>query len=46
MQLISDRIRRLRESENLVEAACAVLKHLGELKRTYLMPWEVDRHFS
>ncbi|MBC6435690.1 hypothetical protein FM036_40900 [Nostoc sp. HG1] len=29
MQLISDRIHRLREKENLEEAARAVLKHLG-----------------
>jgi hypothetical protein len=35
MQLISDRISRLRENENLEEAARAVLKHLGELKRPY-----------
>ncbi|MGF1938778.1 MAG: hypothetical protein RM347_031205 [Nostoc sp. ChiQUE02] len=32
----SDRISRLRENENLEEAARAVLKHLGELKRPYL----------
>ncbi|MBW4558192.1 MAG: hypothetical protein KME59_20115 [Trichormus sp. ATA11-4-KO1] len=36
MQLISDRISRLRNHENLEEAANAVLKHLGELKRPYL----------
>jgi hypothetical protein len=36
MQHICDRIRRLRESENLEEAARAVLKHLGEVKRPYL----------
>ncbi|MCC5660347.1 hypothetical protein LC608_25890 [Nostoc sp. XA010] len=36
MQHISDRISRLRESKNLEEAARAVLKHLGELKRPYL----------
>jgi len=30
------RIRRLRESENLEEAACAVLKYLGEIKRSHL----------
>ncbi len=36
MQLISDRIHRLRENENLEQAARAVLKHLGELKRPYL----------
>ncbi|WP_416235769.1 hypothetical protein [Nostoc sp. UHCC 0252] len=36
MQQISDRISILRENENLEEAARAVLKHLGELKRPYL----------
>ncbi|WP_414572330.1 hypothetical protein [Nostoc sp. CCY 9925] len=36
MQGICDRIRRLRERENLEEAARTVLKHLGELKRPYL----------
>jgi hypothetical protein len=36
MRQISDRISRLRENENLEEAARAVLKHLGELKRPYL----------
>ncbi|MHC5771287.1 MAG: hypothetical protein ACYTXI_38150 [Nostoc sp.] len=36
MQLISDRINRLRDNENLEEAARGVLKHLGELKRSYL----------
>ena len=36
MQLISDRISRLRENENLEEAGRAVLKYLGELKRPYL----------
>ncbi|MCC5669191.1 hypothetical protein LC653_36450 [Nostoc sp. CHAB 5784] len=36
MQLISDRISRLRENDNLEEAARAVLKHSGELKRPYL----------
>jgi len=36
MQQISDRISRLREKENLEEAARAVLKHLGEVKRPYL----------
>ncbi|WP_196519984.1 hypothetical protein [Nostoc sp. WHI] len=36
MQQISDRINRLRNYENLEEAARAVLKHLGELKRPYL----------
>ena len=36
MQLINDRISRLRESENLEEAPSAMLKYLGELKRPYL----------
>lgn len=36
MQVICDRINRLRNNENLEEAARAVLKHLGELKRPYL----------
>ncbi|WP_373529409.1 hypothetical protein [Nostoc sp.] len=36
MQQISDRISRLRENEKLEEAARAVLKYLGELKRPYL----------
>ncbi|MBW4458254.1 MAG: hypothetical protein KME55_39855 [Nostoc indistinguendum CM1-VF10] len=36
MQLLCDRISRLQENENLEEAARAVLKHLGELKRPYL----------
>ncbi|WP_375502585.1 hypothetical protein [uncultured Nostoc sp.] len=36
MQLISDRITRLRQNENLEEASRAVLKYLGELKRPYL----------
>jgi hypothetical protein len=36
MHQISDRIRRLREDENLEEAGRAVLKYLGELKRPYL----------
>lgn len=36
MQLISDRISSLRNHENLEEAAVAVLKHLGEVKRPYL----------
>jgi hypothetical protein len=36
MQLISGRIRRLRENENLEKAARAMLKYLGELKRPYL----------
>ncbi|RCJ41336.1 hypothetical protein A6770_36075 [Nostoc minutum NIES-26] len=36
MRQICDRIRRLRENENLEEAARAVLKYLGELKRSHL----------
>ncbi|MBW4457704.1 MAG: hypothetical protein KME55_36520 [Nostoc indistinguendum CM1-VF10] len=36
MQLISDRLTRLRQNENLEEAGRAVLKYLGELKRPYL----------
>lgn len=42
MQLISDRISRLRENENLEEAVRAVLKHLGELKRPYLTSFEEE----
>ncbi|MHC5853862.1 hypothetical protein [Nostoc sp.] len=42
MQLINDRISRLRENENLEEAARAVLKHLGELKRPYLTEFEEE----
>ncbi|WP_167306173.1 hypothetical protein [Nostoc sp. UIC 10630] len=37
---VADRISRLRENENLEEAARAVLKHLGELKRPYLSEFE------
>ncbi|MCC5661224.1 hypothetical protein LC608_30535 [Nostoc sp. XA010] len=40
MQLISDRISRLRENENLEDAPSAMLKHLGELKRPYLTAME------
>ncbi|MDZ7966187.1 MAG: hypothetical protein RM368_14590 [Nostoc sp. DedSLP03] len=36
MQEICDRINKLRENENLEEAARAVMKHLGEVKRPYL----------
>lgn len=36
MQLISDRVNRLRDNENLEEAARTMLKHLGKLKRPYL----------
>ncbi|QLE53614.1 hypothetical protein FD724_37815 (plasmid) [Nostoc sp. C057] len=36
LQIRCDRISRLRENENLEEAARAVLKHLGEVKRPYL----------
>ncbi|MBD2505294.1 hypothetical protein [Anabaena azotica] len=38
----SDRISRLRECENLEEAARAVLKHLGEVKRSYLTVFESE----
>ncbi|MBD2536897.1 hypothetical protein H6G97_49855 [Nostoc flagelliforme FACHB-838] len=40
MQVICDRISRLQENENLEDAACALLKHLGELKRRYLTAME------
>ncbi|OYE00912.1 hypothetical protein CDG79_32515 [Nostoc sp. 'Peltigera membranacea cyanobiont' 232] len=36
------RIHSLREKENLEEAARAVLKHLGELKRPYLTEFEEE----
>ncbi|MBD2492327.1 hypothetical protein [Aulosira sp. FACHB-615] len=36
MQQVCDRITRLQESENLEEAGRAMLKYLGELKRSYL----------
>ncbi|RUR75951.1 hypothetical protein ACF3DV_26630 [Chlorogloeopsis fritschii PCC 9212] len=36
------RITRLRENENLEEAARAVLKHLGELKRPHLTAFEEE----
>jgi hypothetical protein len=36
MQVICARINRLRNNENLEEAARAMLKYLGELKRPYL----------
>jgi len=42
MQQISDRISRLRENENLEEAARAMLKYLGELKRPYLTAFEEE----
>lgn len=42
MQLISECISRLGENENLEEAAHAVLKHLGELKRPYLTAFEEE----
>ncbi|MHC0067945.1 hypothetical protein ACWATR_34485 [Nostoc sp. UIC 10890] len=42
MQMICDRISRLRENENLEEAARTVLKHLGELKRSYLTAFEEE----
>ncbi|BCL39675.1 hypothetical protein [Nostoc sp. MS1] len=40
MQGVCDRITRLRGCENLEEAAHAVLKHLGEVKRPYLTTME------
>ncbi|NDJ26295.1 hypothetical protein GS682_33025 [Nostoc sp. B(2019)] len=40
MQSLSTRIDKLRDSDNLEEAALAVLKHLGELKRPYLTEFE------
>ncbi|WP_414756604.1 hypothetical protein [Anabaena sp. CCY 9910] len=42
MRGICDRIHRLRECENLEEAAGAVLKHLGEGKRPYLTAFEEE----
>lgn len=42
MQLISDRISRLWENESLEEAARAMLKYLGELKRPYLTAFEEE----
>ncbi len=39
-QKMCDRIRRLRDSGTLEEAAISVLKHLGEVKRPYLTPLE------
>ncbi|MEH2383648.1 MAG: hypothetical protein V7K27_32950 [Nostoc sp.] len=36
MQLLCDRIHKLRENENLEDARSAMLKYLGELKRPYL----------
>ncbi len=42
MQVICDRINRLRNNENLEEAARAVLKHLGEFKRPYLTEFEEE----
>ncbi|MBG1262875.1 hypothetical protein [Nostoc commune] len=42
MQVICDRIHRLRENENLEDAPSAVLKHLGELKRPYLTEFEEE----
>ncbi|WP_460203746.1 hypothetical protein [Scytonema sp. NUACC21] len=40
MQKICDRITRLRSHNILEDAAHAVLRHLGELKRPYLTPIE------
>ncbi|MBU7587335.1 MAG: hypothetical protein KAF91_31605 [Nostoc sp. TH1S01] len=42
MQVICDRIRRLRENGKLEVPAEAVLKCLGELKRTYLTGFEEE----
>lgn len=42
MRQICERISRLRERENLEEAARAVLKRLGELKRPYLTAFEEE----
>ncbi|MGJ5634504.1 hypothetical protein [Nostoc sp. CALU 1950] len=42
MQVICDRIIRLRENKNLEDAPSAVLKHLGELKRPYLTAFEEE----
>ncbi|MBD2302824.1 MULTISPECIES: hypothetical protein [unclassified Nostoc] len=42
MQEVCDRIRGLRESENLEEAGRAVLKYLGEMKRPYLTAFEQE----
>jgi hypothetical protein len=42
MQLISDRIHRLRNSGKLEASAEAVLKCLGELKRPYLTAFEEE----
>lgn len=42
MREVCDRIRGLRESENLEEAGRAVLKCLGELKRPYLTAFEEE----
>ncbi|ODG99943.1 hypothetical protein A4S05_35620 [Nostoc sp. KVJ20] len=36
MREVCDCISRLRDNQNLKEAARAVLQHLGELKRPYL----------
>ena len=42
MRVICDRISRLRDNESLEEAAHAVLKHLGELKRPHLTAFEEE----
>ncbi|BAT56686.1 hypothetical protein NOS3756_56980 (plasmid) [Nostoc sp. NIES-3756] len=42
MQEVCERIHKLRDSENLEEAAGAVLKHLGEVKRPYLTAFEEE----
>ncbi|WGV29091.1 hypothetical protein [Halotia branconii] len=42
MQSLSVRINTIRNNENLEEAADAVLKHLGQLKRPYLTEFEAE----
>jgi hypothetical protein len=42
MQVICDRINKLQENENLEETARAMLKYLGELKRSYLTAIELN----
>ncbi len=40
LQLLCERLRKLRNSSDLEQAAVSVLKHLGEVKRPYLTPLE------
>ncbi|MBW4596262.1 MAG: hypothetical protein KME46_25990 [Brasilonema angustatum HA4187-MV1] len=40
LQLLCDRLSKLRNSSDLEQAAVSVLKHLGEVKRPYLTPLE------